>query len=578
VAAMTDRRPQTRYGDLPFVVIAVTCGAALLYVGRSLTFWEDEWRSITFDGGALDYVRPVNQHWSTFPLLLYRATFHVVELRSYIPYLAEVIVLHLVAVAGAYALMRKRLGPLVATFLALPLLLLGSGAENLLWAFQTGFVGSVLFGVWALFFIERPTRYAAVVTSLLLLASLASSGMGAFFLVVVAGRAILDPSLRSRALAVVPPFAVYLLWLQLLGRQQLEGEDHVWIEAGVARFAVRGIVYSSERIFGFDHLPDGYVWGLVLFLGLSLLTALRMLRGHSHPLAAGCLLGIAAMYIGIGFVRIHADPGYDHAVSSRYVYVAAFLLVLAIVDLLPARSAWSVRGRPGMAACAALVVLIACITVANVDALLDKRAELQRSADITRAFVDLAVTRGNESWVDPQAPRGWYPPIEELVRTVQQHGSPSRDELFPGVVPAPDAEAREGALLRLIGDGFRVEVSRGGGVPVSLEVVASTAVEVSKAGKCVLAESRGAPAAVTLRVPEGVQVRVTSTSTLEATFELAHENGPARPLDANLKSRVPADVVIPDVDAGPWLVSMKLAVASAVVRLCVVRTLSKVQG
>jgi hypothetical protein len=569
---MTDRRPQTRYGDLPFVVIAVTCGAALLYVGRSLTFWEDEWRSITFDGGALDYVRPVNQHWSTFPLLLYRATFHVVELRSYIPYLAEVIVLHLVAVAGAYALMRKRLGPLVATFLALPLLLLGSGAENLLWAFQTGFVGSVLFGVWALFFIERPTRYAAVVTSLLLLASLASSGMGAFFLVVVAGRAILDPSLRSRALAVVPPLAVYVLWLLFLGQQQLEGEDQVWIEPGVARFALRGIVYASERIFGLDHLPDGYVLGLVLFLGLSLLTALRMLRGHSHPLAAGCLLGIAAMYIGIGFVRIHADPGYDHAISSRYVYVAAFPLVLAIVDLLPARGAWSARGRAGTAAIAALVVLVVCMTVANVDALLDKRAELQRSADITRAFVDLAVTRGNEPWVDRQAPRGWYPPIEELVRTIQQHGSPSRDELFPGVVPTPDAEAKEGALLRLIGDGFRVETSRGSGVPVSFDVVASTGIEVSKAGRCVLAEYGAAPGAVTLRVPEGVRIRVTSSSTVEATFDLGHEGGPSRSVDADLPAGRAADVLVPDVnDPRSWLVSTKLPTSNGFVRLCVVR-------
>src|SRR5262245_34184344 len=226
----------SRYADVPFVLISLACAAAVLYVGRSLTFWEDEWRSITFDGGLLDYLRPVNQHWSTFPLLLYRATFRVVELRSYIPYLAEVIVLHIVAVAGAYALMRKRLGPLVATILAVPLLVLGSGAENLLWAFQTGFVGSVVFGVWALFFVERPRRHAAAITSLLLLASLASSGMGVFFLVAVAGRALLDPSLRSRVSAVVPPLAVYGLWFLTLGRQQLEGEDHLWVELGVARF------------------------------------------------------------------------------------------------------------------------------------------------------------------------------------------------------------------------------------------------------------------------------------------------------------------------------------------------------
>ena len=81
----------------------------MLYLGRSLTFWYDEWRSITFDGGLVDFLRPVNEHWLTLPLLLYRATFHVFELHSYLPYLAQVIVLHLVAVAGAYVLMRRRL-------------------------------------------------------------------------------------------------------------------------------------------------------------------------------------------------------------------------------------------------------------------------------------------------------------------------------------------------------------------------------------------------------------------------------------------------------------------------------------
>ena len=51
-------RPQTAAlvtrADVPFVVLALATGALLLYLGRSLTFWFDEWRSITFDGGAID--------------------------------------------------------------------------------------------------------------------------------------------------------------------------------------------------------------------------------------------------------------------------------------------------------------------------------------------------------------------------------------------------------------------------------------------------------------------------------------------------------------------------------------------
>ena len=43
-------------------------------------------------------------------------------------------------------------------------------------------------------------------------------GMGLFFVVAVAARALVDPSLRSRALAVVPPLVVYLVWFALVGR------------------------------------------------------------------------------------------------------------------------------------------------------------------------------------------------------------------------------------------------------------------------------------------------------------------------------------------------------------------------
>src|SRR5689334_14336071 len=76
------------WSDLPFVGAALLAGGAILFLGRSLTFWNDEWRSIAFDGGWSDFLLPVNEHWSTLPLLAYRATFHIVGLDSYMPYLA----------------------------------------------------------------------------------------------------------------------------------------------------------------------------------------------------------------------------------------------------------------------------------------------------------------------------------------------------------------------------------------------------------------------------------------------------------------------------------------------------------
>jgi hypothetical protein len=552
------------------VVIALVSGVVLLYLGRSLTFWEDEWRSITFDGGLLDYLRPVNQHWSTVPLALYRLTFRFVGLHSYLPYLAQVVLLHLLAVAGAYALMRNRVGPLIATLVSIPLLFLGTGAENLFWAFQTGFVGSVMFGVWALSFIERPVKHGAPIASLLLVASLASSGMGVFFLVVAAGRTIFDAALRTRVLAVLPPFVTYVVWFALVGRDPL-GDDQVFVEPGVARFAVRGIAYSTERLVGLDHLPAGDVLGLAVFLGLSLVTGLRIARGRQHGLAAGCLLGVAAMYTVIAFGRLHADPGYDHATSSRYVYVAAFLLVLAIVDLLPGRGAWSLRGsRVGVVAAATLLVVLGLATAANVDALRTQRAALQATATFTRAFVEVALARGNEPWVDRDAPRGWLPSISELERTVQQHGSPVHDELFPGVVEAPDAATKEAALLGLIGDGFRVEEPRGGTAFAATDVPTGGESDVSRLGRCARGHLSPGAALRVHALPAGARVRLTSSTRLGVRVFLDHEGGPARRIFADFEPGVRRDVVLPDIgDGRSWNLAIDSTSSQAIFTACV---------
>jgi hypothetical protein len=558
----TDIQPRSsspRYADVPFLLIALASGATLLYLGRSLTFWEDEWRSIAFDGGPVDYLRPVNQHWSTFPLLLYRATFRVVGLHSYLPYLAQVILLHLCAVTGAYALMRNRVGPVVATMVAIPLLFLGTGGENLFWAFQTGFVGSVMFGVWALFFIERASRRAPLVASLLLAASLTASGMGLFFLAVAAGRTIFDPSIRLRAVAVVPPFALYLVWFASVGRDPL-GEGRLFIGASTARFAVRGIVYATERAGGLDHLPEGYIWGILLFVGLSVLTGYRFASGRPAALAAGCLLGVTTMYTVIALVRAQADPGYDHAISSRYVYVAAFLLVLAAVDLLPERAGWSAPWtRQGVVVAVALSLVLGCVIAANAYALMAKRSEFRETADYTRAFIELAVTRGNEPWVDRDAPRGWMPSVTELERTIARHGSPLRDELFPGVFEPPGADAKEAALLGLISGGFRVEEPR--------------RLAVSPTTRCARADASAAGASLTLTVRGGARLRAMSSTPLTGGFQLAHKGGPpSRQIYADLTPAVPKDVVIPDVgDGRNWLVGMNVPVSPGGVTLCLLR-------
>ena len=106
----------------------------------------------------IDFIRPVNEHWSTIPLLLYRATFAVVGLHSYLPYIAEVIALHLVASrrpscssggAGDGSSRRSRASRCSSSAV---------GRRTCSGRSRSAFVGSVAFGLWGLVALERSGR------------------------------------------------------------------------------------------------------------------------------------------------------------------------------------------------------------------------------------------------------------------------------------------------------------------------------------------------------------------------------------------------------------------------------------
>ena len=559
--------------DIPFVVLALEAGAILLYLGRSLTFWQDEWRWITFTGTAIDFLRPVNQHWSTFPLLLYRATFGVFQLHSYLPYLVELIVLHLLAVAGAYILMRRRVGPRVATALAIPLLLLGVGSENLFYAAQFGFVGSVMFGVWAMVFIERTGRWSPVIAPVLLLASLMSSGMGLFFLIAAFGRTILNPSLRMRTLAVVPPTAAYLLWYLLLGRESCRQSDHFADPLAVVPFVARGIGHSTGAITGLGYLPDRDLLAVALFSALLIATVWAVIAGRPLALAAGCLVATLAMYTLVGLVRAHHLES-NFATKSRYVYVAAFLLILAVADWLPELQArMTSQARRRVAVTRLLAIALVASIVVNIKALAVARDQFQNRADLTRAYIALALAHGDEPWVDPNSVPYGMPPMPLLLRVLERYGSPLRDSLVPGVVKAPGARAYEAALLGMVGDGYRVEPSTPSGEPAPMRVIETEDLVAAPDGECIRLVDAGRNGAVTVSVPGGIRIRVTAASTLRGSALLGIDWPPSRPIDLDLAPGLPVDVLIPDIgDGRMWRVRLEVPGAIGQTSVCAVRT------
>ncbi len=557
--------------SLPIILLGVLAAAVLLYLARSMTFWQDEWRVILFQGGALDVLRPLNEHWSTIPLLLYRATFGIVGLHSYLPYLWEVIALHLIAVAAAFLLVRARCGAAVATLACLPLLLPGSGGENLFWAFQTGFVGSVAFGLWALVLLDRPGRKRVIGASILLLASVMSSGMGLVLLVAAFGRTLLDPTARRRAVALVLPVVTYAVWYLAIGHDAVGQGGHLARLTDLIRFAARGVGHAVSATTGVSWLPASAWLGLAIFGVVAVATALVVVRHRPPPtLAAGAILAIVAMYVLIGLVR--AGRTNDFATRGRYVYVAVFLVILVIADWLPILGEW-VAGRPPWrnALVAALSLVLVAAIAANLVALNAIRERFAYRAEVTRAFIALAVANPGASWIDPTSGLRGMPTVPDLVAVVGRFGSPVRDDLFPGVVRRLRPEAREAALLRMVASAFRAGPPSADGRVEPLPVSQVSGATVSPDTGCLMATPAGSNPSVTFVVRTGSRLQITSTNDVTATTRLGHALPPTLMFALPLTGGRATELVVPDIgDASAWLVRLDVPATSGPVRVCLV--------
>ena len=149
---------------LPRAVVGahlVSLAAAFLfwaYLDRNLWFFGDEWDFLTrrgLHGAYFSIWAPHNEHWSVLPILLWRAIYSLEHLSSYWPYLVPLLIAHIAVVHLLWRrCLREGADPWVATALATLFAFLGAGAEDLVWAFQIGFLSSLLFGLLAMEVVE----------------------------------------------------------------------------------------------------------------------------------------------------------------------------------------------------------------------------------------------------------------------------------------------------------------------------------------------------------------------------------------------------------------------------------------
>jgi hypothetical protein len=306
----------------PPLVLAAAALIPLVWLGRDMTFYHDEWalilkRDLTIDG----VLAPHNEHLSATLVILYRVLLGTVGMGSYWPYLGVTFALHL-AVAGLVYVIVRREAPEGSTAWALGamavMLLLGSGGDDILWAFQTATIGAVAAGMAAILVAPRRPGLAAA----LLAIAMATSGAGLAFLVGTGVRLLLT---RPRVLPwLVVPTALYLAWFVTYGASGVNALRSPSFD-GVPAYVASGLAAAAAGAAGTT----------ILFVGALICAVIVADLLPARPLPS---LTVALLATGVVFFviagTVRAELGPEQATASRYVYIVAPAFVVAGAILL----------------------------------------------------------------------------------------------------------------------------------------------------------------------------------------------------------------------------------------------------
>lgn len=328
--AWTDRPVRQRAVILHGISLAIAL-PLLLWIDRHQWFSGDEWdflvRRGVFGHRDLGLLEPHNEHWATFPVLIYRALFSVFGARTYLPYLLVLVAAHLLIAHLLWRLMlRYGVDWLVATGAAAVFMVLGAGWEDLINAFQITFVVPILLGLVALLIasVDGPFSRRDACASLVLVLALPFSGVSLTMAIVVGIAIFLRRGWKPAALIVAAPAVVYLLWYAGWGRHATAVEqDSLSTSLQKApEFVWRGLVAAVDGVTGLAAIGP-------VVLVLLTIWVVRSNRTPREPWPPVLALFVGApIFLFLIDIR-RSGLGTDAAAAPRYSYAVLALLLPA---------------------------------------------------------------------------------------------------------------------------------------------------------------------------------------------------------------------------------------------------------
>lgn len=374
------------------------------------------------------YLQPHNEHIVVMPVAIVQVLLRLFGMSSATPEFVVLIALLLATAVLVFVYVRRRVGPWLALMAAVLLLFLGPAWQDLLWPFEIGFVGSVLFGIAMLLALERGDERGDIAATAFLTISIGFSSLGLAFAV----GALVDVVQRRRsrgwrrAYVAALPLLLYAGWYAGWGR---EAEDHLSLHNVLVspRFVLEGVSAATDSLLGLSGLtgePAGRAaWGPALLLLLVALLAYARHRqgGRLSPRVWPVAAAAATSWFLAAF---NYFPGRE-AYSSRYLYAGAAFVLLIAADLLAGMR----FGRRALLIGAAVTLLAAA---SNLVPLRDGRDWLETQTVLTRsnlaaieiarrtvdpAFALTPEIAGNPFLIDVQA--------AEYLTAVEEYGSPA---------------------------------------------------------------------------------------------------------------------------------------------------------
>ncbi|MBX3285602.1 MAG: hypothetical protein KF703_09690 [Actinobacteria bacterium] len=358
----TEERSLDRFAPWVFGGFLVVAAPLILFhYGAYHWFLRDDFIFLSDRNGRWpDFITPNGgAHPSGVPRTVYIAIWQLFGMRSYVPYQVAVLAVHLAsAVLLRLVMVRSGVNTWLASAAAAVLVLFGPGAQNIVWAFQVGFVGSLAYGLAHLLLADHdgPFGRSDVLGIAFGMAGLMSSGVGVTMTFAV-GLAVLIRRGWKLALVHVAPLAVlYLAWSAVANpsTSTIFGRP----EPDVLLLWIRSSVVGTFLAIGHFQLVAALL-ALILVVGLALAWGpwrtrswAEVRRQMSMPVAlfAGGIAFSASSGLGRWYL------GSEGARSSRYIYLGA---ALTLPILAVAAQAVATRWRPlGPAMVAVFLVAI----------------------------------------------------------------------------------------------------------------------------------------------------------------------------------------------------------------------------